>query len=158
MPASKIVDEQEVLQWFEDGLTYEEMSRIYREKYNIETVPSLWGNFRRRRGLVRRIVRDEELIPWAVKEEHRWAYPLQMLRLEARARAGQAVREADAVRHANFIDMLRRCDSVVAYDPDTPEGFHIVPRRPDDTDIVRRPPLAQRTTRHAVDPLPATRR
>ena len=95
MPARKIVDEGEVIRWFHEGLTYEEMSRRYREKYGIETVPTLWSNFRRRRGLTRRIVRDDDLIPWAVREEHRWAYPLQMLRLEARRRAtGEPVHNA----------------------------------------------------------------
>lgn len=151
MPASKIVDEGEVRRWFEEGLTYEEMSRIYLEKYGIETVPSLWGNFRRRRGLARRIVRDDELIPWAVQEQHRWHYYLQMLRLEARHRAGQPVRKADENRWRNFITMLAEDNAVVYYDPETEQGFFLVPREPGDTDIVRRPRAEVRTRRHAAD-------
>lgn len=151
MPASKIQDEQEVIRWFEEGKTYEEMCRLYLEKYNIETVPSLWGNFRRRRGLARRIVRDDQLIPWAVEERHRWNFYLQMLRLEARERAGEPVRAVDAARHRNFIARLREDGLVVDYDPASSEGFTLVKRRSTDTDIIRQPRVAARTSRHAAD-------
>lgn len=151
MPASKIVDEQEVLRWFEEGRTYEWMCQEYLRKYNVETVPSLWGNFRRRRGLTRRIVRDDMLIPWAIKPEHRYAYPVQMLRLEARARAGETVRAADANRHRNFIAMLEDDGLVVDYDPNTTDGFRYVKRTPRDTDIVRRPTVSTATRRRAAD-------
>jgi len=151
MPASKIQDEKEVIRWFEEGRTYEWMCQEYLRKYNIETVPSLWGNFRRRRGLQRRIVRDDALIPWDMKPEHRYAYPVQMLRLEARARAGEPVRAADANRHRNFIAMLVEDGLVVDYDPTTVDGFRYVPRLPTDTDIVRRASVSTATRRHAAD-------
>jgi len=148
VPARKIQDEQEILRWFADGWTYEQMCDEYRRKYNIETVPSLFGNFRVRRGLPPRIVRDDELIPWAVREEHRWAYPLQMLRLEARHRAtGEPVRSVDRVRHENFMALLKADNVVVDYDPET--GFHLVPREPQDGDLpVRRPKASLATHRH----------
>jgi hypothetical protein len=151
MPARKIVDEQEVIRWFEEGRTYEWMSQQYLERYGIETVPSLWSNFRRRRGLARRIVRDDQLIPWAVREEHRYAYFLQMLRLEARHRAGEPVREADKIRWQNFIARLHEEGLVVHYDPDTERGFFLIPREAGDTDIVRRPLAAMSTTRRHAD-------
>lgn len=151
MPASKIVDEQEVLRWFEEGRTYEWMCQEYRRKYDVETVPSLWGNFRRRRGLVRRTVRDDNLIPWAVREEHRYKFPVRMLRLEARARAGEPIREADALRHRNFMAHLQENGLVIAYLPDTEEGFVYTPRLPSDDDVIRRPASANaRTSRHAA--------
>ncbi|WP_091219960.1 hypothetical protein [Geodermatophilus siccatus] len=150
MPARKIVDEQEVIRWFQEGRTYDWMCHEYRRKYGIETRPSLWGNFRRRRGLTRRTVRDDELIPWAVKPEHRGAHALQMLRLEARARAGEPVREGDAARHRNFMRNLADQNAVVEYDPDTPEGFRIVPRQQGDTDVIRRP-VTRLTTKHRAD-------
>lgn len=150
MPASKIQDEQEIIRWFEEGVTYEEMSRRYLERYNIETVPSLFSNFRRRRGLTRRINRDDDLIPWAVKSEHRWAYPLQMLRAEGRRRAGMPVRESEAPRLNNWLQMLQDEDAVVHYDPETKDGFFYVRREPGDVDIIRRP-LVKTTQRHNAD-------
>lgn len=139
MGASKIVNEQEVIRWFEEGRTYQWMVDEYRRKYNIETVPSLWGNFRRRRGLTRRITRDDELIPWHVKREHRWAYPLAMLRVEGRVRDGRPIREEDRVRHESWKQMLAEENVVVHYDPDTEEGFFYVPRGEHDQDLIHQP-------------------
>lgn len=152
MPGSKIVDESEVIRWFEEGRTYQWMVEEYKRKYNIETVPSLWGNFRRRRGLARRITRDDELIPWHVKPEHRWAYPLAMLRVEGRRRAGREVREEDEARLESWKKMLTEelGDAVVHYDPDTTDGFFYVPREPGDKDLIHQP-SRKTTLRPAAD-------
>ncbi|AVE00410.1 immunity repressor [Streptomyces phage OzzyJ] len=144
MPARKIQDEGEVLRWFEEGRTYDWMVQEYKRKYNIETVPSLWGNFRRRRGLPRRIVRDDDLIPWLIKEEHRWLYPLAMLRVEARKRAGAEVSDLEEKRLQSWREMLAEEDAVVHYDPDTEDGFFYIPRQPGDDDIIHKP--ARKTT------------
>jgi hypothetical protein len=144
MPARKIQDEQEVIRWFEEGRTYDWMVEEYKRKYNIETVPSMWGNFRRRRGLPRRIVRDDELIPWFVNEEHRWAYPLAMLRIAARDRAGAKLSDLERTRLKNWLAMLEEENAVVHYDPDTEDGFFYVPRQPGDEDIIHKP--ARKTT------------
>lgn len=154
MPATKIVDEEEVKRWFADGLTYEEMSRRYREQYHIEMTPTAWGNFRRRRGLQRRTFHDTDLIPWVVRPEHRYKYPLRMLRLEGRVRAGQPLRDEDVVRHRNFLSFLADNRYVVDYRPDDQPlaGFVYAPRRPTDADITRQPATAAvRRSRHAVD-------
>ncbi|MGY1914044.1 hypothetical protein [Blastococcus sp. SYSU DS0973] len=143
------MDEQEVIRWFHEGLTYDEMSRRYRAQYDIEMSPSAWGNFRRRRGLVRRIVRDDNLIPWAVEEEHRYRFPLRMLRVEARVRAGEPITETDAAKHESWLRFLRDENLVVAYLPETPEGFHYVTREPGDTDVIRRPTVGLTTRRRA---------
>ena len=91
MPASKIQDEQELLRWFEEGKTYREMKELYASQYNLDVGTSMFSNFRRRRGLDTRIVRDEALIPWAVLPQHRYAYPVMNLRHEARLRAGDDI-------------------------------------------------------------------
>ncbi|MET8111167.1 hypothetical protein [Streptomyces prasinus] len=143
MGKRKIQDEQEVIRWFEEGRTYQWMIDEYKRKYHIDTVASMWGNFRRRRGLDRRIVRNDELIPWFVKEEHRWAYPLAMLRAEARRREDKAT-EDDLTRLAAWKKMIEENNVVVHYDPDTEDGFFYIPREPQDDDLIRRP--AKKTT------------
>ncbi|MBO3103471.1 hypothetical protein [Cellulomonas fengjieae] len=138
MPATNIQDEAEVIRWFEEGRTYAWMSQEYERKYNIETVPSLWGSFRRRKGLARRITRDHHVIPWPVREEHRWNYILALLRMEARRRAGATLSDADAGRLERFRVQLAESGLVVHYDAETAEGFHCVPRRPGiDQDLIR---------------------
>ncbi len=152
MPASKIVDEQEVLRWFAEGKTYQEMCELYRTKYNIETVPSLWGNFRRRRGLEPRIARDVELIPWEhIKDEHRYAYPLAMLRLAAREHAGLPIPEVNQTRYRNWRRMLADNNFVVHYDPNTVDGWFYDERRPEDGDGIIRRPTASAARQGAVD-------
>lgn len=151
MPASKIVDEGEVIRWFEEGRTYQWMVDTYREKYNIETVPSLWGNFRRRRGLARRLARDDDMIPWEVKREHRWAWPINMLRQEVRRRAGFELTPDMEERVDGWLRGVEQDGTVLHYDPDTEKGWFYVARRPDiDTDLIR-VPNRKTTTRHAAD-------
>ncbi|MDN3268279.1 hypothetical protein [Streptomyces sp. MA15] len=139
MPKRKIVDEGEVVRWFEEGWTYQQMIDEYRRKYGIETVSSMWGNFRYRKGLSRRIARDDDLIPWAVKPEHRHQYPLAMLRVEGRRRAGMDLDGNAARRLESWTRTLAEENAVVHYDPDTEEGFFYVPREPQDDDLIRRP-------------------
>ncbi len=146
----KIQDESEVLRWFEEGKPYEEMREIYRTKYNIETSQSLWSAFRRRKGLDRRNIRDEDLIPWTIQDEHRWLHAPKMLRAEARLRAGLEVSEANQDELEAFKERLEHTDRVVYYDPDTEEGFFYVPRRPGiDDDMVRKPDSNDATRRSA---------
>ena len=140
MPAvSKIRDEAEAVRWIEEGRTYAWIVEAYLRKYDVETTLSMWSNFRRRRGLSRRIVRDDQLIPWSVDVAHRWAYPLMMLRFEARRRAGAPLGPEDARRLDSWRRDLTSRDAVVLYDAQTPDGFHLVPREAGDEDIIRRP-------------------
>lgn len=150
MGVSKIQDEAEAVRWYEEGVTYEEMVRRYVEKYNIQTTPSMWGNFRRRRGLERRIARDDELIPWAVNLEHRHDYPILMLRKEARRRAGMELSPEDEHAVNAWLEGMKRDNVVLHYDGETDKGwFYVEPRAGIDTDIIRVPPT--RTGRRAAD-------
>lgn len=149
MGAKKIQDEQEVIRWFEEGWTYAEMTAEYMRKYGIKMSPSNWGNFRYRRGLQRRIARDDVLIPWAVKKEHRNKYPLMMLRTEGRRRAGLENDEDKAKRLESWLKMLKEENAVVHYDPDTDDGFFYVPREDSDDDIIRRPKQTTTQRRNA---------
>ncbi|MEU5427602.1 hypothetical protein AB0H73_18635 [Streptomyces olivoreticuli] len=138
-PRSKIRDEAELLQWFDEGKTYRWMVEQYREKYHLDVSVSLFASYRARKGLKPRLARDPELVPWEVKEEHWFAYPLTMLRVEARRRHRGKLTEDDTKRHASWRKWLEETNAVVYYDPDTEAGFHYVPREDGDTDIVRKP-------------------
>ncbi|WP_371671213.1 hypothetical protein OG985_28495 [Streptomyces sp. NBC_00289] len=139
MPPRKIQDEAEVIRWFEEGKTYEWMQAEYLRKYNIETSVPMWSAFRRRKGLDRRNLRDDSLIPWKIKAEHRHMYPAIMLRVEGRVRADRNNSERDLNRVTSWKEMLAEGNLVVHYDPDTEDGFFYVPREDGDTDLIRRP-------------------
>ena len=138
---NKIVDEDEVLRWFATGRTYPWMQAEYERRYGIVTSPSLWSQFRIRRGLERRTGQDvTALVPWQVDERHRWAALVVMLRDEERRRAGRTLPATSHQRLLRWRRQLERDGMVVAYDPSTQEGFGLVPRGPHDTDLVRAPP------------------
>lgn len=151
MPASKIVDEGEVVRWIEEGRTYKWMCEEYLRKYDLQVSPSMFSNFRSRRGLDRRSARNDELIPWEVKREHRWRYPLAMLRYEARRRAGFDIDPEKLDQLEAWVSHLREDGVVVHYDPDTEDGFfYVAPRDGIDTDLIR-VPEHKTTTRRAAD-------
>lgn len=79
------------------------------------------------------------LIPWDVRPQHRWSYHLMMLDIEVRLRAGVEVGDIDRKRHASWLREVLEYNAVVLYDPDTPDGFYLVPRRAGDADRIRPP-------------------
>ena len=86
------------------------------------------------------VVRDDDLVPWDVRPEHRWAYPLGLLRSEARRRAGGRGSATDEERLALWKAGLAEQGTVVAYDPSSDEGFSYVPRRVGvDEDLIHEP-------------------
>lgn len=138
MGRRKIQDESEVLRWFDEGRTYAWMVATYREKYAIETTVAMWGNFRRRRGLDRRITWDDELVPWVVELRHRYDYPALMVRKEARRRAGFDMTGDQHHEIDTWLAGMRSAGTVLHYDPST--GWNYVPRRAGiDRDIIREP-------------------
>lgn len=140
MPGRKIQDEGELIRWIEEGKTYQWMVEEYRRKYNIETVPSMFSNFRRRKGLERRSVRNDDLIPWAVDEKHRWKNQAVMLRAAARQREGKPLNAQSLRALTSWLVSMEEQDLVVHYDPATEDGFFYVPRRPGvDMDLIRVP-------------------
>lgn len=141
MARDKITDESEVKRWYEEGRTYKWMAEEYGRR-GIQIGPSAFSERRHARGWERRKVRDTNLIPWAVREEHRWDNLLAQLRTEAKVRAGKDPAElSEPVRRRwmEFRHELEETNSVVYYDPETEQGFFLVPRLASDTDIIRRP-------------------
>lgn len=135
----KIQDAGEVRRWIAEGRTYKWMAEEYARKYNIDISPSAFSEFRKREGIDGRNVRNDDLIPWAVKPEHRWAYQVQMLRAAARSRAGMEMSPVSAGHLEVFLRSLEENNAVVHYEPETEQGFFYVPREPGDRDIIRKP-------------------
>lgn len=76
-----------------------------------------------------------EEIPWQVREQHLTAYPARMLRLLGRRRSGvQNSAEMDA-RLDSWLAQLRQEHAVVAYVPETDQGWFYVDGEPDENGI-----------------------
>ena len=153
MPAkTKIQDAAEVRRWLDEGRTYDWMIQEYGRKYELSVSRGMFSNFRARNGMDRRVARDDDLIPWAVKPEHRWAYPLAMLRVEARRRTGFDLRATDADRLEKWKARLVAEGLVVHYEPGTKQGWWYVPRREGvDKDLIREPDEKTTHRRNADD-------
>lgn len=139
MGARKIQDETEVMRWFEEGMTYERMAEIYKEKYHIEITPTAFAVWRNRRGLKERNLHDDNLMPWRVAPQHRHMHVAVQLRTEARRRAGATLSPHAAKVNEAFVRRLKEEGLVVHYDPNTPDGWFFIPREACDSDIVRHP-------------------
>lgn len=145
--ATSIIDgteggESEVRVWYHQGKTYVWMAQEYQRKYDLQVSPAIFSYRRSARGWERRQrSREDELFPWEVKEEHRWHRLLVMLRSEARYRryGVETMRDRDVRDLTSFREQLKSEDVVIHYDPDTEQGFSLVPREPGDSDIVRQP-------------------
>jgi len=109
-----------------------------------------FSNLRARRGWPRRNARDAELIPWAIKPEHHFGEPLWALRAEARLRSGMEMRQGALDKLAAWKDRQFHDGLVIHYDPDTEQGWWLVPRREGvDMDMIREPqrPTTERRPR-----------
>lgn len=134
-----------VRQWHEEGLTYAQMAQRALEEHNVEISITAFSNLARRRGWPRRNARNDALIPWAIKPEHKNARPLVLLRMLSRRLEGLPL-EGHESELAYFLGQLAENDAVVHYEPDTEEGFFYVPRQQGDEQYIR-PPKTGLTSR-----------
>lgn len=136
---AKIVNHPEMRTWIEEGRPYDWIVGQYADRYGVTLTVAAVASYRFRHQLTRRQVRDRDLIPWQVEKDHRNVYLLEMLRLEARVRAGAPLSDREKQRHQEFRTNLAIARAVVHYVPDSVDGFQYVPRLAQDDDIIRRP-------------------
>jgi len=141
MAAPQIQDVQEMLRWFEEGRTPTWMAQEHERKYGIRLTPEAFINRHRRMGHERTLsIRHETLLPWKINQEHAGLFAATMLRAEGRRRNGQQLSSRLESQLNAFLGRLEDGDLVVHYDPDTEDGFALVPRRPGvDLDLIREP-------------------
>ena len=123
------------------GLTQAQIVEAWERDSNVRVSRSAIGMAISRYGLASAKPRPSyrEMIPWRVRWEHRMAWDVRMLRLEARRRRGDALADKEKRDLTVWRSRLDEANAVVIYEPDTDEGFFWVTRRPDDDDVVRRP-------------------
>jgi hypothetical protein len=129
----------ELERYLREGLTQQQVADAWEEKTNIRVSRSTIGMAIARYGLEppRTRQRYEETLPWRISMEHRMHNDARMLRAEARRRRGLALPEKTKRLLTKWRQALDEAEAVVVYDPDTAEGFHWVPRRESDDDIIR---------------------
>lgn len=142
MPAVRLLPDVATLRrWVnEEGLSHEQVAERVFEQTGEKVARSTVSAALSRAGLTSPQERYTEEIPWKVRNEHLREYPVRLLRLLGRRRKGLALSDEENTRLDNWLELLRRENAVVAYAPDSSEGFVYVDRidtDPDDLPIRR---------------------
>lgn len=128
-----VPDKNTMERWANEGLTHEQMvERIFEltgERVTRSTVSMAMSRY----GLSKAPrQRYREQLPWRVEMQHIKAYPARMLRLLGRREHGLPLGPEQEKRLDTWLSLLAEQDAVVAYDPDSDQGFLYVRREPDD--------------------------
>jgi hypothetical protein len=136
MARSKVIDEEEARQLLENGETYDNMVKLYRRKYGVETTPSMWSRVHKRlTGSARQVERASvELVPWIVRANPRGRKYLEALRTIDDLTDAEGVPEVLSLPQERALSLyrirreLRESGEVIDYDRER-NTFRTVPRR-----------------------------
>lgn len=109
---------QELRKLVEAGLTHADIVEHLRETSGLMVSRSAVSSALSRAGLTKETPRYREEVPWKVRGEHLTEYPVRMLRLLGRRRAGFELSGDEAVRLDAWLEGLKEKSLVVAYAPD----------------------------------------
>lgn len=142
MPKPRKLPSESILRkWVEvEGLSHGEIVERIREETGQEVSRSSVSAALSRAGFTHRVRYDDE-IPWPrISVDHNTAFPLFMLRTQARINRGLPVKPRDAERLEEWKKELAEKKLVVHYEPRSPQGFFYCEARPGvDTGLVRVP-------------------
>lgn len=135
------LDDNEIEQLLRSGKTQQYVVDLYRSKGMPITQSAISQAIASGRIKVN-TNRNSGGIPWKLLPQHRHLHAARMLRTQARLEAGLDVGASLKEQVRTWREGLEIENSVITYDPDTPEGFWRVPRRPGiDLGWVREPSL-----------------
>lgn len=131
MPRPRLVPSDSILEkWYvEEGLTQQQIVDRIWEQDQVRVARSTVAAALHRAGLTER-VRYDDVIPWRVKLEHCSNHLLNILRAGAREVRGEELSEAAKKQLESFKARQELEDCVIAYVPDTDQGWFLVKRRP----------------------------
>lgn len=130
MPPARVIPDKTTLRHLvAAGHTHQDIADIVFETTGTPVTRGAVSSAISRAGLSKQGKRYQECLPWRVKIEHSKHYAARMLRLLGRTRNGEELHEHDAERLASWRARLALEDTVVAYIPETEEGFHYM-RKP----------------------------
>lgn len=130
MPTPRLIpDRTELRRLVEtDGLTHAQIADLVYERTGHRVTRGAVSSAISRAGLSSPMNRYTDHLPWRVKIEHSKHYAARMLRLLGRRDSGDELSEADSARLDGWLNRIHSEGVVVAYAPDTEEGFYYVPK------------------------------
>jgi len=109
------------------GFSYKDIQKITFAMTGRQVALSTVGASLHRAGLTEKQDRYQDEVPWRVKPQHAAAYPVRMLRDLGRIRRGGDMPDDERLRFFSWVRTIEESQHVVAYDPDSDQGFHYVP-------------------------------
>lgn len=127
MPPTRVVPDATTLRRLvESGKTHQEIADLVYEATGQPVTRGAVSSAISRAGLSAQGRRYDYTLPWRVKVRHSKHYAARMLRLLGRRLEGCSLHEADEARLDSWLARLRAEGAIVAYAPDTEEGFFYV--------------------------------
>lgn len=125
MPPTRVLpDPTELRRLVESGKTHQEIADLVYATTGTPVTRGAVSSAISRAGLSAQGKRYKVTLPWRVKIEHSKHYAARMLRLLGRRLDGEPLHADDETRLDSWLAKLRLENAVVAYIPETPEGFH----------------------------------
>lgn len=123
-PARVIPDKTELRRLIDDGLTHGEIADHVFQTTGQRVTRGAVSSAISRAGLSQPASRYKDQLPWRVRIEHSKHYAARMLRLLGRRENGEVLHPQDAARLDAWLERLEADNAVVAYIPETDDGFH----------------------------------
>lgn len=124
-------DTQRLVTLREQGLTHQQIAEWVELNTGVKVSAGSVASALSRAGKTKP-VRYEKHLPWRVKEKHAMAYQASMLRVMGRRDAGQPISVENARALDSWLRRLTESHAVVAYVPESEEGFFYVDGDPVD--------------------------
>lgn len=129
MPTPRLIpDRTELRRLVREGKTHSDIAEIVYERTGQRVTRGAVSAAISRAGLSTPAHRYSDHLPWRVKIEHSKHYAARMLRLLGRRDNGEELSEGDNARLDAWVAKVEAERVVIAYAPDTEEGFFYVPR------------------------------
>lgn len=132
MPTKVTPTKHELEQYLSKGLTHQEIADAHEQRTGVRVARSSISAAIHRYGLSEAKARYIEEIPWRLKGKDLKAYPVRMLRLLGKRRAGEDLTPGENARLNAWLDTMHRNDAVVAWDPEAEPSVMYVKRQEGD--------------------------
>lgn len=129
---AKSPDKEWLADRISEGLSDQQMADRWLEQTGQRVGRTAINRVVRQHDLRPRLPRYDDVIPWQVRPEHAGHWYHKMLYQEGKVRRGETLTPQWTRWLNSFKTKLAEKNAVIAYLPDSPNGFYLIPREDDE--------------------------